>query len=372
MINRDVFYISGFDPRSYRYYYSMFKKNAYKTSKIQSNKISISSIKDKEKPHFLIDYKDTIIKYNFLNWNDIVTANFVKGYFYIFWTIFIWLKAYIFSGLVFKFAKETRTQLIAGFYPFLYILFSYLIVFLVIYFIWKIDLNLALFIFISLLVFYFSSKFIFYIGSKIGVFWLLSIYAFCYKYAKENIKDIDDRIDCFANQILENIKSNIDNKDHEIMIIAHSVGTILAISVLAKVIEKCENNNICIDNLKLVLLGECIPLVSFHKFAIKFRNELEVLSKSKFTWLDFTSTIDGACFPLFDYLKSSNIKTNSGCGPKFLSVRFFKIYEKATYKKIRYQWYKVHFLYLKATQINCGYDYFYLVCDGLKLENKTF
>ena len=49
-----------------------------------------------------------------------------------------------------------------------------------------------------------------------------------------------------------------------------------------------------------------------------------------------------------------------------------EIYDKKRYKNIRYKWYQVHFLYLKATQIRGGYDYFYLTIDPDKLEDKKF
>ena len=154
------------------------------------------------------------------------------------------------------------------------------------------------------------------------------------------------------------------------MVVAHSVGTILAISSVAKVIKKCKLEGLNISNLKLVLIGGCVPLTSFQKCGDKFKKELEIVANSDITWLDFSSKIDGACFFMLDYVKKSNIKAKHS--PNLISVRFFKIYDKKTYKNIRYKWYKVHFLYLKATQISGGYDYFYMIADPSRLEDKVF
>lgn len=73
---------------------------------------------------------------------------------------------------------------------------------------------------------------------------------------------------------------------------------------------------------------------------------------------------------MVDYLKTCGINSQKNQGPKFLSTRFFKLYEKEEYKKIRKNWYKAHFLYLMATQIKGQYDYFNFVAGPDKLENK--
>lgn len=368
-MNREVFYIAGFDPRSPKYYYSIFKSNIVKTSRIEQNCLNLNKLENAEIPNFIIDYKGCKTKYNFLAWNDIVIEHFCKKFFDVFAALIAFFIGYTISGVTYMVAKYSRTQLIAGYYPLLFILFSYFMIILVCYILGSIMGITLLWGLVAILIFYLGTKAIFYIGQKAGIFWLLSIYKFCYRYAQQRVNGIDKRNEFFANAIINSIKNN-QNNNTEIMVVAHSVGTILAISSVAKVIKKCKLEGLNISNLKLVLIGGCVPLTSFQKCGDKFKKELEIVANSDITWLDFSSKIDGACFFMLDYVKRSNIKAKHS--PNLISVRFFKIYDKKTYKNIRYKWYKVHFLYLKATQISGGYDYFYMIADPSRLEDKVF
>ncbi|WP_141081014.1 hypothetical protein [Campylobacter devanensis] len=365
---REVFYIAGFDPRSPKYYYSIFKNNIHKTSAIEQNELNISKFQIDDSPYFNVDYKGVKTKYNFLIWNDIVKEHFCKRFFEVFGALFVALFNYPISGAVYMVARYSRTQLIAGYYPIVFILLSYFLTGFFCYGLSYFIQNYILWIICSILLFYLATKGIFYLGMNAGMFWLLSIYRFCYKYARSEIKGADERNESFANEIIKSLKNN-QNTNDEVMIVAHSVGAIIAISSVARVIEKSKIEGLNISNLKLVLIGGCIPLVSFHKYADKFKKELEIVANSGITWLDFSSKIDGACFFKVDYIKLLRQNAKS---PKLISVGFFKIYDKKTYKNIRYKWYQVHFLYLKATQIRGGYDYFYLTIDPDKLEDKKF
>lgn len=375
--SRDVFYVAGYDPRGYRYYYSLFKKNSLLQNKINNLNLKVSKIDSNEKkfPFFNIDSNKSITtKYTFLNWNDIVKDNWPENIFYILSDFFYFLKIYIFSGLCIKFAKESSTQLIAGLYPLFYMIISYLLTFYIIYEAYNFTKNfsnIVLAILISFLLLFLATKFIKFIGKKLGVFWLSRIYAFCARWSNDEIKDIENRIDEFSEIIVKTLKENHKKEDYELILSSHSVGTILAVSVAARVIKKCEEENIDSSCFKILTLGQCIPLVSFQKNSNKFKKDLGILSNKKdLIWFDFTSKIDGACFPMVDYLKTCGINSPKNQGPKFLSTRFFKLYEKEEYKKIRKDWYKAHFLYLMATQIKGQYDYFNFVAGPDKLENK--
>ncbi|MDL0089937.1 hypothetical protein [Campylobacter gastrosuis] len=366
-MDRDVFYIPGFDPRSYKFYYSMFKHNVYKTSGVDNDKISITKLNDQDIPNFEINYKNFCTKYSFFDWSDIVIKHFYKRFFAVFIAFFMFLKNYIFKGIHLKLIKHATTQTITGgYYVLLFFIITYLILAFILCALNGVIQNPILYTFCCLVIAYFGTKFIYFLANKTGVFWLLSIYNFCYDYAVKKPQELDEKITNFANVITANLKEN-QGKNHETIIIAHSVGGIIAVSLVSRIINLCKAQNISTDNLKLILLGACMPLSSLHTNIITFKKELEILANSNITCLNLTSKIDGASFYKLDYIKLADIKAKS---PKFISVRFFKIYTQKTYKKLRYNWYEVHFLYLKATEIRGGYDYFYLVADPKNLESK--
>lgn len=175
-------------------------------------------------------------------------------------------------------------------------------------------------------------------------------------------------MDDFARVIFEKLKENVNDKNYELILSAHSVGTVLCINVLAKVLRKCEKENISFENLKVLTLGECIPLVSYQKRSFEFRKDLEYLGSKNLIWYDFTSIIDGACFAQVDFIRTSGVKAQFS--PKYLSAKFHTLYKNKDYKKIKKDKYKAHFLYLFATQIQGVYNFFEFIIGKNKLEEK--
>ncbi|MDE5603253.1 MAG: hypothetical protein K2I71_04975, partial [Helicobacter sp.] len=115
---RDVFYIGGYDPRSYRYYYALLKKNLLKQNAINCLNLEISSCVSKgQYPFCKITHQEALSYYYFLQWNTIVKKywsntllDFVLDFIY-------FLKMYILSGIFVTFIKESKVQLVTGLYP---------------------------------------------------------------------------------------------------------------------------------------------------------------------------------------------------------------------------------------------------------------
>ena len=373
--NREVFYISGYDPRGYRYYYSLYKKNAKLQNKVNNLNLQISKTRNIDENIVFCDItsnKNTHTIYNFLSWNDIVKENWAEGFLSNFLDTLYFIKMYLLSGIFVRFTKESKEQLIAGLYPLFYLLSTLSVLSYFSYKTYQFTLNYIpayIAICISFLIFFLGIKLIEAIANKIAVFWLSRIYAFCARWGENKISKVDDRVEYFAKHIFERIKEN-NNKDKEFILSAHSVGTILAIGIANNVIKKCIQSNIDYSNLKLLTLGHCIPLVSFQRKSKNHKKVLEELGKTKdFIWLDYTAAIDGACFCV-DPIKSSGINRRKDCGPVLMSPRFFKLFKKENYKKIKKEKYKAHFLYLYSTDLAGNYDYFDITAGNKPLEYR--
>lgn len=80
-MDREVFYIAGYDPKSYRFYYDLFKKNLKDYSHTFNIKADLSKIEKNEQfPFFKISCEGVQTKYHFLTWNDIVKKNWSENY----------------------------------------------------------------------------------------------------------------------------------------------------------------------------------------------------------------------------------------------------------------------------------------------------
>ncbi|EAI8629311.1 DUF829 domain-containing protein [Campylobacter lari] len=367
---RDVFYIAGYDPRGYRHYYAMFKKNLAEQNKLLNYDYTLSKAQVNIYPFWQIQTPYTSTSYTFLSWNDIVKKNWSEGIKDALSDCYSFFRIYTITGLFLKFGKESPHQLITGYYPFFYVLLSLIFTlfcaFGSLFYLQNFHIILGILAFVLSLVF--LPKMLYKLGKKLAVFWIARICSFCANWEKNSQGELELRMDDFARVIFEKLKENANDKNYELILSAHSVGTVLCINVLAKVLRKCEKENISFENLKVLTLGECIPLVSYQKRSFEFRKDLEYLGSKNLIWYDFTSIIDGACFAQVDFIRTSGVKAQFS--PKYLSAKFHTLYKNKDYKKIKKDKYKAHFLYLFVTQIQGVYNFFEFVIGKNKLEEK--
>ncbi|GGB46335.1 membrane protein [Oceanisphaera marina] len=382
---RQVFYIHGFDPRGASHYHRLYRSQAAQQAPVNGLHINVSARRRNSSHHhqWQLSTAHTQSQYHYLGWDDIVRQHWGKGWRQIISDFYCFFMLYIANGNVIKFAKASRQQLIAGLYPALYLLLGISVSGLLAYrgasiayhslppshalpSVAAYGLSLITAVLILLISLHGVKK----VGSKLAVFWLQRIYAFSGKWAQGTIPELDTRSQQFAEHIIRAI-NNPEND--EIVIIAHSVGTMMVIPTLAQVLSalpqthlsnnkasnKPGNENFANQRVVLITLGQCIPLISFQPKATQFRAQLQQLGQDpRLTWLDYTAPTDGACFPLLDPITSCGLTKAPHAGPRLLSPRFFTLYHAARYKKLRRAWYTMHFLYLMATDKPGPYDFF--------------
>ncbi|WP_267525416.1 DUF829 domain-containing protein [Campylobacter sp. MG1] len=365
-MKRDVFYIAGYDPRSYRFYYKLYKENLKEYNKISNQNINITNVKfDEEYKYFNINNNSLNAKYTFLEWHNIVKQCWFKNSFDIFKDYIYVLIHFIFNFQFVKFYRVYKNSLITGFYPAIMLTLIYIFMIICTFVMYENINNIYIFFCFFICFIYIFDKVILFLCKKFAISWLLNIFVFSSRLAKNKIKNIDYIINKFVNVIFDKLNNS---KNYELILISHSVGTIINIMVLCELIKKCERLNVNYQNLKIITLGECIPMCSLINDNSYFMQCLKYLSDKDIFWVDFTSKIDGACFYLIDFFKVSGVKSNKNI--IYLSSAFYKLYDKTYYKKIIRKWYKVHFLYLFATHYLGQYDFFAFSASDKKLEEK--
>jgi hypothetical protein len=373
---RHVFYLSGFDPRGAAFYHRIFKEEASKQSYINGIKVKVG--KRKKQSEFSqiwkIEAQDqgqtVTTQYEFLRWDDIIRQHWVKSFWDIFIDFFYVSWVYITTGTLKRVANVSRTPAITGLYPAVYITLSGVLAIVLGY---ACILLFSTFDLIELgwiIGGVLSASFIYMakiIGDRINVFWLLRIYAFTSRWASGEIPAMDRRIDYFADKIIKTLQ---DNQQDEVIIVSHSVGTMLAVAIAARVIKKIKQSQMHVE-FNLMTLGECIPLLSLLPKAKAMRENLACLSAAEnIYWVDYTSPADGACFPLVDPVKVSLSKERIKNSPELLSARFYTLYTDTHYQRIRRNFYTMHFLYLMAHDQLGDYDFFAITTGKKSLKER--
>jgi hypothetical protein len=377
---REIFYLGGYDPRGARSYYNLYKTEAKKNAQVDTLNLDIKR-RQKETEHIQswsinnVDNNQKIqveTKYNFLEWDDIIRKNWKKNFFNMLLDMFSFIRIYFLSGLIVKLAKLSPQGLRPMLYPIFYmvivLLLAYLLSTTVIHYTHT-AVSLPIALLISLIPVYYLIRFFHNLGNKIAVYWVLRSMMFYGNYIKDDHTLLDERLNHFALNIRECIKDSKKNNVDEVLIIAHSAGTVVLMELLYYVLHSIEKNDENIlKNVSILTLGQCIPLVSFLDEAIEYRDKMKFISNYSLNWIDITAPADEVSLALVDYFKESGISSNHS--PLYLSPRFHTLFDSTKYKKIKRDLYLIHFLYIMSADKVGPYNYFQITAGNQRLHNR--
>jgi pimeloyl-ACP methyl ester carboxylesterase len=164
--------------------------------------------------------------------------------------------------------------------------------------------------------------------------------------SKDNVAGLDERLDQMADHIVGAIE---EGQPDEALIIGHSYGTALATIVAARVLERRPAWGTKDSPLGLVTLGQTQALSSYRKRRNWYHEELtRFAGHPDFMWLDVSSPPDGACFAMVNVL---DFLENPPKGmPKHINAQFHKMFSRAHMDEARDHRMLMHFFYLQANE----------------------
>ncbi|MDE2404973.1 MAG: hypothetical protein KGM17_09930 [Sphingomonadales bacterium] len=194
---------------------------------------------------------------------------------------------------------------------------------------------------------------------RIHSLWLMRFIIFNDQLARgKTDPKLDERLDRFADAIAQALGEDHD----EVLFVTHSNGSILAMPVMARLLEK---RGALPAHFALVTLGSSIPLVSFRRDAPAYHAACDRVAQASFRWLDLGSLTDGAAIPLVPPLLGRPVQAPQGLVQ--LSPRWFRYCDPATYKLRRRNKYLTHFDYLRRLDRPSPLDYLGLACANRPL-----
>jgi hypothetical protein len=186
---------------------------------------------------------------------------------------------------------------------------------------------------------------------RIFAYYLMHDYAFTAQLRGAYPAELEARLDYFRGIITTAAKDNCD----EVLIVGHSSGAHLAVSVLADVLR---SGGLSVP-LGLLSLGQVVPMVSFLPKAQRLRADLQYLSaQSGLTWIDVTAPGDGCAFALCDPVAVTGVAGLGKRWPLVISAAFTQTLSPERWKALRWRFFRLHFQYLCAFDRPGDYDYF--------------
>jgi len=201
---------------------------------------------------------------------------------------------------------------------------------------------------------------------KFFAYYLMHDYAYSAASKGANPEELEERMDIFGDAIAAALEEDVD----EVLVVGHSSGAHLAVSILADLIRE---GAVAREGPKLgfLSLGQVVPMVSFLPKADRLRADLHYLStRDELAWIDVTAPGDGCAFALCDPVAVSGVAPAGQKWPLILSAAFTQTLSPERWKELRWRFFRLHFQYLCAFDRVGDYDYFRITAGPVTLADR--
>ena len=200
---------------------------------------------------------------------------------------------------------------------------------------------------------------------KLFAYYLLYDFAHTARLRGANSPALEARIAEFVAQIRTALTEDWD----EVLVIGHSSGAALAVSVVADVLRGPRPAEA--PPLALLTLGQAIPMQAFLPRAERLRRDLhDLAARDDLFWLDVSAPGDGCCFGLSDPVAVSGVAPPGKRWPIVISAAFSQSLLPETWKRMRRRFFRLHFQYLAAFDNPRDYDYFQITAGPRTLASR--
>lgn len=373
VFRRHVLYVPGYDPFPPRRYRELYRTEGAAQAKLSGYALTMqpgTGEPNSWRVSSRIDGRAVETRVEVLAWSDLVKASMGSGvpgtYAQLLRTA--WL--YISSGALRRLIRLRKGPMIAALYPAVALiaqaLVAVLIAGVVVWQGWALPWGLGwlLGLFAGWAVLEGFRR----IDHRLFVYYLMHDYAFTTVAGGAYPPTLEARLALFGERVRGALASGVD----EVLVVGHSSGVHLAVSVLADLIRDGGTGGAALGFLSL---GQAVPMVSFLPGAGRLRRDLRYLSESsELTWIDVTAPGDGCSFALCDPVAVTGVATGAQRWPLVISAAFSQTLSPARWKALRRRYFRLHFQYLCAFD-NLGggagdYDYFRITAGPLTLAER--
>ena len=389
---RKVFYVPGYDPFHPRRYRELYRKEGAAQAAISDYTLTLSPLQGGEGYawHASIETADahTDAEVEVLVWSDIVNASMGTSILSTYWQLLRTVWVYVRTGALFRLARLRKGPTIAALYPVVFLVgqallaggLGWIAFAMVRKAVEAVAIHEAiaplsgpaaaastgvagmagLAAFVTLLRWFRRHD------NRIFAWYLMHDYAFTASQNGATPPALKTRLTSFANRISEALHEDWD----EVLVVGHSSGAHLAVTVLADIIRQGRVHDAG-PKLAFLSLGHVVPMVSFLPQAQELRRDLAFLGASdELTWVDVSAPGDGCAYALCDPVIVSGVATEGQRWPLVLSAAFTQTLSRERWRELRWRFFRLHFQYLCEFDRPADYDYFLITAGPMTLADR--
>ncbi len=368
---RRVFYIPGYDPIHPRRYRELYRKEGADQAKISGYNLTLAP-KTTAGPYGwhatgLIDGQTAQTDIEVLIWSDIVRTSMQQGIAATYLQLLRTAAAYIFTGALFRLMRLRKGPMIAALYPIGMLILQLAVAGLIGWAVYRMGVQIhpLIGLFVALPTIWQTLVFFRKHDNRLYAYYLMHDYAHSAQALGAYPPELESRLTQFRATIAAALTEDID----EVLIVGHSSGAHLAVSILSDLIRLGLPPQR--PALALLSLGQVVPMISFLPNARRLRADLHYLSASPdLTWIDVTAPGDGCAFALCDPVAVTGVAPPDQRWPLIISAAFTRTLSPERWKTLRWRFFRLHFQYLCAFDRPGDYDYFRITAGAETLATR--
>ena len=372
---RKVFYVPGYDPIHPRRYRELYRRESADQAQISGYDISQTAKSGKGGYGWHvtadIDGCATQADIEVLVWSDIVRSSMSQTIPATYAQLLRTAYEYIATGALFRLMRLRKGPVIAALYPVGMLLLQLAVAIGLGVGVAAIPSHVvggivghgaAIVVFaatVGLVLRWFKS-----IDGKLFAYYLMHDYAYSARWRGANPPQLEKRMAEFAEAIIAAQQQGYD----EILVVGHSSGAHLSVSILADLLR---DNRLQGTPVAFLSLGQVIPMVSFLRDAWRLRADLEFMAgQDQIAWVDVTAPGDGCAFALCDPVSVTGVAPQDKKWPLVMSAAFTQSLSAERWKELRWKFFRLHFQYLCAFDQPKDYDYFQITAGPITLRER--
>jgi hypothetical protein len=380
---RQVFYIPGYDPFPPRRYRELYRTEGRAQALLSGYSLSVIGRHGAGRSGWTvranIEGAEVVTAIEVLVWSDIVQTTMGHGILETYVQMLRTAGTYIGSGAIFRLARLRKGPTLAALYPVLALTLGLLSAVAVGTLAGqgvirvlpapetvRTVLGLAAGLLAGWAVLWALRR----SDGRFYAYYLMHDYAYSASHRGATPPALDARLHQFARRVSTALFADVD----EVLLVGHSSGAHLGVSVLAEVIRSGHVKPGG-PTLSFLSLGHVVPMVSFLPRAAHLRRDLAFLSaRSELTWVDVTAPGDGCAFALCDPVAVTGVAPAGQRWPLVLSAAFTRTLSPALWRRLRWRFFRLHFQYLCAFDAlpdqTDAYDYFRVTAGPMTLAQR--
>jgi hypothetical protein len=363
---RKLFYVKGFDPRGIKFYYMLLKWEAKARAGRDGSRIKVGALKPRWthgahcQCRFDLGGGPVEVDYEFLSISDIIGDYFNNGVLIRLLRGLLPALLIFLTGLIFKLLRQSWSFATFSAFPLVVLTLGGGISALLGVALHDLMRLLAMPGWLALAVAFVPLPLLLYAlqrwDDKLFVLYVLDIFSFVYETLNGRHMAIDARLIEFAAEVEAALQ---DDQWDEVLVVAHSAGTLLAVPLVAEVLRRAAPDRL--ERLSLLTMGGQLN-VGFYPVAQQLRRDITTLVESpQLLWVDTYAPQDPINAGRFDPVEQLGLTPRQRCNPHLVSARLPMALSETTYARIRHAYFRLHMQFLMANETGKGLDYYNLL-----------